>query len=81
VVIVIIGYHVLVTLDLSEEDKMPFIKQGIAPILVVKCGCGSTLDSVHSACPTCKKNLRPLGNPEKDEPEKSDKTADKKLDR
>jgi len=60
---------------------MPFIKQGIAPIAVVKCGCGHTLDSINAACPKCGKNLRPLSNPEMDKSEKSEKTADKKSDR
>lgn len=60
---------------------MPFVKQGIAPISVVKCGCGQTLASINAACPNCGKNLRPLSSPEMDKPEKSDKTANKKLDR
>lgn len=41
---------------------MPFAKHGVAPIAVVKCGCGQTLNSAHVACPKCGKNLRPLSN-------------------
>lgn len=47
---------------------MPFSKQGVAPIHVVKCGCGQTLSSINAACPKCGKNLRPLSRPEKDKP-------------
>jgi len=49
---------------------MPFIKQGEAPIAIVKCGCGQTLTSMHDSCPKCGRSLRPLSKPdEKSTPE------------
>jgi hypothetical protein len=43
---------------------MPFMKKGIAPVSIVKCGCGQTLSSISSSCPKCGKNLRPLSSPD-----------------
>lgn len=59
-----------VTMVLNKENVMPFIKQGEAPISVVKCSCGQTLASVNDSCPKCGRNLRPLSKPdEKPAPE------------
>lgn len=55
---------------------MPFIKKGIAPISVVKCGCGQTLSTVNAACPKCGKNLRPLSVPDA-KPDLEDKPESK----
>jgi len=47
---------------------MAFIKNGVAPISEVKCGCGQNLQATQTSCPNCGKNLRPLSNPTANKP-------------